>query len=76
MRGVLSRGRRAAAACVLIVALAAPTAMASDTTSDPRLWAEFTTWLQARLGVQGGFAGADEDSFTLWLMSRIGIPGG
>ena len=76
MRGVFAEGGRVVAACLLIVVLVAPAAMASDTTSDPSLWAEFTVWLQARLDVPTGVTTADEDSFTLWLMSRIGIPGG
>ncbi|HYC89483.1 MAG TPA: hypothetical protein VEO54_09760 [Thermoanaerobaculia bacterium] len=69
MRGVFPR---TAAAWLLIVVLIAPSATASQM-DDASLWAEFTTWLEARIGVPNGVTEAD---FTLWLMSRIGIPGG
>jgi hypothetical protein len=76
MRSIFTRSRRAAAAWLLIVVLLAPSAFASDTTSDASLWGEFVVWLQSRLVVPGGTAAADDAGFTAWLMGRIGIPGG
>lgn len=75
MQGVFSRGRRAAAAWLLVVVLLAPAALASGTASEESLWAEFAAWVQSRLDIPGGRA-ADQDGFTAWLMSRFGIPGG
>ena len=73
MRGIVSRGRRAAAAWLLIVVLLAPSALASDVPVDVSLWDAFVAWLY---GESGSTAGADQDAFTIWLMGRIGIPGG
>jgi hypothetical protein len=73
MRGVFSR---TVAACLLVVVLLAPSAFASDSTTDASLWAEFVAWFESKLGVPGGFTGTDEDLFTVWLMSRLVIPGG
>lgn len=73
MRGVFSRGRRAAAVCLLMVVLLAPTAFASGGSGDASLWDEFIAWM---VGESGTSAGANQDSFSVWLMGRIGIPGG
>lgn len=70
MRGVFSRGTRVAAACLLIVVLLAPTALASDDTDDPSLWDAFVAWLAGRIDIPGGLTAQDVD------MGRIHIPGG
>lgn len=65
----VSRGmRRLAAASVLVVLLGAPTAFASNTTSDASLWDEFVAWLAGQ--------SPDQDGFIAWLNARIDIPGG
>jgi hypothetical protein len=76
MRGVFPRSGRVAAACLLIVVLLAPSAFASDTSSDESLWAEFVAWVDAGLGVSDGVTAADESGFSAWLMARIGVGGG
>jgi len=75
MRSVFSRSRRACAAGLLVVVLLSPTALAADS-KDASLWTEFVVWLQARIGVPGGVAVADEARFMAWLRGRIHIPGG
>jgi hypothetical protein len=76
MRNVFSRGRVTAAVWLLLVVLLAPSAFASDATTDATLWAEFVAWFEARLDVPNGVTTADESSFTLWLMGRLHIPNG
>jgi len=75
MRSVFPRGLRFAAACLLIAVLLAPSALASDSTGDSSLWAEFMAWLQGRLDIPGGLT-ADDVGFTIWLMGRLVIPNG
>jgi hypothetical protein len=75
MRRVFSRGRRIAAACLLIVVLLAPTAFASGDSGNSSLWAEFMVWLQAGFDVPDGLT-ADDVGFTVWLMGRLNIPPG
>jgi hypothetical protein len=75
MRSVFPRCLRFAAACLLIAVLVTPTALASDGTGDPSLWAEFLVWLQGRLDIPGGLT-ADDTGFTVWLQGRLNIPGG
>lgn len=65
--------RRVFARWLLVGVLIVPNAFASETT-DLSLWAEFSTWLEARIGVPNG--AETEIAYTLWLMGRIGIPGG
>lgn len=76
MRRVILGSGRAATASLLIVVLLAPVALASDTTSDASLWAEFLAWFQSRFNIPGGATAADNGNFTVWLMSRWTIPGG
>lgn len=75
MRRLFSRSRRACVACLLVMVLLAPSALASDTTN-ASLWVEFVAWLQGRLDIPGGFTVANEAGFMAWLAGRIGIPGG
>jgi hypothetical protein len=75
MRSVFSRSRRAAAACLLIVFLLAPSAFATDT-SEVSFWDEFVAWLAGRIDIPNGATAADADGFMMWLMGRIGVPNG
>ena len=65
--------RRVFARWLLVGVLVVPNAFASDTT-EPSLWAEFSTWLEAQIGVPDGIS--VETAYTVWLMSRLHIPGG
>lgn len=75
MRSVFTRGLRLAVVCLLVVILLAPSAFATTAATDPGLWAQFTAWLQGRIGIPPGVT-ANEDGFTMWLMGRIDIPNG
>jgi hypothetical protein len=74
MGSVFSRTWRSAAVGILILVLLAPSAAASDTTSDASLWTDFVAWL-ASFDVSER-ATADSDGFSVWLMIRHTIPGG
>lgn len=65
--------RRVFARCLLVGVLLVPNAFASETT-ETSLWAEFSTWLEARIGVPNGMT--VETAYTFWLMSRMSVPGG
>lgn len=75
MRSVFSQSGRAVAACLLIVVLLAPSAVAGQT-SEVGFWEEFVAWLAGRIDIPNGATAADADGFTMWLMSRLGVPGG
>lgn len=72
MRGITTRYTRVAVACLLVLVLLAPTALASVETTDPSLWAEFVAWLEAQVGGND----ANDETFVAWLMGRISVPGG
>lgn len=71
MRGVSSR---ATAAALLVLMLATP-AFGDGNDADPSLWAQFQTWINARIGIPIGVT-SNEPTFEEWLvlMARIGIP--
>lgn len=66
MRGVFARW-------LLVVVLLAPSAFASEVT-EASLWTEFTTWLEAQIGLPNGTS--MDIAYTTWLMSRLVVPGG
>jgi hypothetical protein len=77
MTSVFKRATRGLALLTVLVLLMAPSAFATEPTADPSLWAEFTAWLEGRIGIPGAVEASetDSDSFAEWLMARIHIPG-